>query len=404
MPLYLYKVRDRQGNILHGQMETASDKDLRRRLDERQYFLIDYSEKKSGIFGKMSKMSWGQKVTLRDLSIFSWQLYTMLNAALTLVNSLKVIHDQTKNPYMKRVISDMSRRVQGGLSFSEALKEQPRIFSRFFVQMVNVGEVGGVLDEIMQRMAVYYERELTLRSKLKAALTYPIILLVISILAILFLILFVLPEFTVIFSEIGVKIPAQTQFLLDFSKSLEQSWFLILFILLGVGLLINAFLASPAGRYQFDRFQLGIPIWGDLIKKTMAARFTQTLSILVGSGIPILTSLDVVTDTVGNLAIEKVLREAAIDVEQGKPLVVPLQESQIFPELVTSMIRVGEESGALDKMLDKVAQFYQREVHEAIEAFAKMLEPMLMVFMACLIGYIALTIFLPLAGLLQSLH
>jgi len=405
VPTFEYKVRDRSGKVLRGQMDAVNAKDLRQRLDEKDYFIVDYARKGSrNIITRLEEMSFFNRVNLADISVFSWQLYTMLDAGLTLITSLKVIREQTKSDQFKKVISGISQRVEQGVSFSEALREQPRVFNRLFVQMVNAGEVGGVLDEMMRRLAVYYENQANIRSRLKSAFTYPIILLTVSLLAILFLVVYVLPEFAVVFRDIGAVIPRPTQFLLTMSGLIQTHWYVFTVMFVCCMILLNRYIATTRGRLLFDRFKLSIPIVGTLIRKTLAARFTQTLAILVSGGIPILTSLDVVTDTIGNAAVEKALRDVAVEVGEGKPIAQPLAASNIFPDMVVNMVRVGEETGALDKMLDKIGEFYNREVNAAIDAFTKMVEPVLMVAMACIIGYISISIFLPMADLLVNIR
>lgn len=405
MPVYLYKVRDRQGKVLQGQMEAADGRDLRRKLDDHQYFIIEYSEKKRALTDLNFEIRFGKSaVTLEELSIFSWQLHTMLDAGLTLTSALKILEKQVKNEHLKKTIRGVWTKVEEGNSFSEALRQYPSVFSTLFVHMVNAGEVGGVLDEMLKRLALYYERQAEIRAKLRSAMTYPIVLMVICACVVIFLLVFILPRFAGIFRSMGVSIPVVTQTLLDAGRFLREQWYVLAGMLAGAAVLVKMYIMTPAGRYKLDELKLKIPVFGDLVRKTIAAQFTQMLAILVSGGIPIMTALDVVTDSIGNRAVGKVLREVTVLVGEGKPIAVPLEESGVFPEMVVDMIRVGEESGSLDRMLEKVSHFYEREVNNAIVTFTKLIEPALIVFMTFLIGFIAFAIYMPMTQVMRGMH
>jgi type IV pilus assembly protein PilC len=405
MPVYIYKVRDKSGRIMQGQMDAANDRELRKKLDERGYFIIEYADKsaKKDILSIEILPSFNS-VKMIDISVFSWQLFTMLDAGLPLVRSLKTIVNQTNNPRFKAVISDTCRRVEEGSSFSDALKQHPKVFSKLFVQMVNAGEVGGVLDEMLKRLAQYYERQAEIKSKMTSAMIYPTLLLTVSAVVIVFLITVVLPQFATIFRDIGARVPPPTQFLLSLSVIIKSYWQVVILILAGIFFFLRLYTLTEKGRYDLDLFIIQLPVIGGLVKKSITARFTQTLSTLVSGGIPILTALDVVTDTIGNMVVAKVLRHVAARVEEGKPIAQPLEESKLFPDMVVNMIKVGEDTGALEKMLDKISDFYDKEVNAAIEGFTKLIEPLMMVVMAVIIGFIAISIFLPLADLMTSLR
>jgi type IV pilus assembly protein PilC len=328
----------------------------------------------------------------------------MLDAGLPLVNSLKVIVNQTRNEKLRNVITDVYHRVEEGTSFSESLKEHPEVFSRLYIQMVNAGEVGGVLDEMLRRLAVYYEGQAEIRARIKSALTYPILLLVISLSVVIFLVTYVLPKFIIVFEDIGATIPLPTQILLNLSTFIVNYWYGFLLIAVGCFIGYKIYTSKEIGRFKLDQFKLRLPIIGEFIKKTTISRFAQTLSILLSGGIPILTSLEVVIDTVGNTVVAKALQEVSARVGEGKSIAQPLGENEVFPEMVVNMIRVGEETGAIDKMLDKIADFYNRELDNTIRTFTTLIEPLLIVLMAVLIGFIAISIFLPITDLMQSLH
>lgn len=405
MPVYTYKVRDKSGRILQGQMEAADDRDLRKRLDEQDFFIIEYEQHKSTKdFLSMNVFPASRQVRLIDISAFSWQLFTMLDAGLTLVYSLKTLINQTKNESFKKVLANVCQRVEEGAPFSEALKAHPQVFSVLFVQMVNAGEVGGVLDEMMRRLAVYYERQAELQSKMNSALIYPVLLFVLSIGVVIFLVTFVLPQFAKIFNDIGARIPPTTQMLLDLSVFLKSYWMVMVGLVAAALVLLRLYIATEQGKYQWDLIVINIPLVGTLVRKNITTQFTQTLAILVAGGIPILTALDVCTDTIHNKIVVKTLKKVAVSVGEGKTIAQPLEDSRIFPEMVVNMIKVGEESGSLEKMLEKVSEFYTREVTNAVESFTKMVEPVLMVLMAGIIGFVALSIFMPLADLIRNVR
>lgn len=405
MPMYSYKVRDKAATIHNGQMEAADERDLRRKLDEMEYFIIDYSRLTSEKVFLFKSISFGLgHASYTDLALISWQLFTLLNAGLTLSNSLTIIINQTKNEVLKTALSRVYSRVEAGSTFSDALKESPKVFSRFYVQMVNAGEVGGVLDEMLKRLAIYYERQAEISSKIKSAMIYPALLLTVSCGVIMFLVMFVLPQFSSIFKEIGVSLPVPTLMLLSFSAMLRTYWLMFIAAAFGIYSLGWVLVNTDQGGYQFDLLKLKLPVVGGLINKSVTVQFTQTLSTLVSAGIPILSALDVVTDTIGNKAIIKVLKKVSSFVEQGKPIAQPLDESRMFPDMLINMIRVGEETGSLSNMLDKIGEFYYKDVNNAVEYFTKMIEPTLMVIMAGIIGFITTSIFLPLSSLLQTIR
>lgn len=405
MVTYIYKVRDKSGQMLRGEMEASDMADLRKKLDEKGYFIIEYSKKGSGGTDILSRLfPVFKKVSSADISVFTWQLYTMVDAGLTLVNSLKIIIRQTKNERLREVIAKVCSRVEEGMSFSSALKEHPQFFSRLYVQMVNAGEVGGVLDEMLRRLAVFLEGQAEIRGRIRSALIYPVLLLAISLCVAVFLIIYVLPKFAVVFQDMGGAMPLPTQILLIISGIIQHYGYLGLFALTGLLIACNRYARTEKGRFEFDQLKLKLPIIGDLTSKATISRFTQTLSILLNGGIPILVSLDVVTEVVGNKVVAKALREVIASVKEGRPIAQPLEENKIFPDMVVNMIRVGEETGALDKMLNKIADFYNKEVDEAIKTFTKIIEPLLVVFMTFVIGFIAVSIFLPMADIMGRIQ
>ncbi len=403
MPTYTYTVRDTQGKLIRGEMDAASGKDLRQKLDEKNYFIIDYAEKvaKKGIID-LPLLS-GKRAKLTDISAFSWQLYTMLNAGLPLVNSLRTLSTQMEDAKWRSVVQTVLRRVEEGASFSEALREHPQFFSKLYIQMVAAGEVGGVLDEMIRRLAQYLEKQAEVQSNIRSALSYPIILLLACIGVAVFLVTFVLPRFMLVFEDLGTPVPGPTKFLLSVSTFIRTQWFLIIIVVFGIALLYKMTARTLMGRMMIDRYKLKIPVLGAVITKAIVSQFAHTLSILVSSGITILVALEVAMETIDNTVVIRMLKEVAGRVKEGRSIAQPLEDSKLFPQMVVNMINVGEETGALDKMLAKVADYYTREVDAIIRNFTKIIEPVLIVFMTVIVGFIAVSIFMPLTDIMQSM-
>jgi len=405
MPRYSYKVRDVNGKVIRGHMLATDARELRKKLDERNYFLVEFSAPELSKGMSILEINvFTPKVKNKELSVMCWQLYTMLDAGLTLPNALTIIEQQVQNITLKAAVNKIRRRLEEGSSFSEALREHPRIFSRFFVQMVSAGEVGGVLDDIIQKLAVYFENQDEIRNKVQSALTYPCLLLTASVAVAIFLITFILPKFTVVFEDIGADIPLITQVLLQIGEFLKANGLFAFALAAGSFVFYWVYSRTGAGRYQADQFMLTLPVLGDLQRKVAAAQFSQTLASLISGGIPILTALQVVSETIDNKVVVKAIKEVATRVGEGKSIANPLEEIGIFPDMVVSMIRAGEETGALDKMLTKIAFFYEREINQLTETFTKLLEPILIVFMTVMIGSIGVSIFLPMTDLMEALH
>ncbi len=403
MPTYQYKARDKIGNLLQGKIDVPDERTLRKILTEKNYFIVEYEEKKRKRLLSFELFKW-QKIDLRTLSLFSWHLFTMLNAGLSLINSLIVIEKQTKETHLKKAIGEVTRQVEGGSSFSEALGKQKGIFTSLFAQMVHAGEIGGVLDEMVRRLALYFERQSDVRTKMRAALIYPLLLMTISLGVIIFLLTYVLPRYVTIFEDIDAPIPAPTQVMLAISSGMQNYWYMIVGgALIGIVVFLMG-IRTRVGRRIFDTLQMRLPIIGAVTNKKIASQFADTLAILLSSGVPLLVALDVVLKTINNTVVLEVLQKVVERVKDGKTIAEPLEESKIFPEMVVSMIHVGEETGELDMMLVKVGEFYTRDVDYFINNFTKIIEPLLIVLMTFVIGFIAITIFLPLSDIMQGLY
>lgn len=387
-------------------MSAPGEKVLREKIDGLGYFLIDFIEQKPhGAFFSPDKFKRiFHRVKAEELAVFTWQLYTMLNAGLTLSDSLGIIIKQIRNEDLKKIITSVRGEVQKGNSFSDALKLYPHVFTPLYIHLVGAGEVGGVLDTMLERLANYYEKQSDIESRIKGALSYPAFLIIAAVGVVLFLVSFILPKFISIFEGLGVELPLATRLLLKIGLMMADYGMLWLLILVGLAALFKIFIAHEKGRFMFDDFKLRVPIIGMVIKKMILARFSRTLSTLVSSGVPLLTCIDVVRNVAGNQVVFQALSRARSEVKDGAALAPELRKSKLFPDMVTSMIAVGEETGSLDKMLEKISDFYDREVDQAVKTFTKMIEPVLLVFLTFIIGFIAVSIFLPLADVMSAVR
>src|SRR5438477_3605111 len=382
--------------------ETASGREVRSSVDaateqaaisallNRNMLVVSIQEK----VGKKGKTA-GGSVALQDLVIFTRQLATMIDAGLAMVQSLSGLAEQTTNKIMRDVIKDVCARVEGGDSFSEALQKHPKVFNRLYVCMVAAGEKGGLLAEILARLAVYLENAARLRKKVKSAMMYPTVVTVVAILITCFLLVKVVPVFGEIFSSFGSKLPAPTQFLLDISNFVKSY---IILIILAAGAAIYAwfyFIKTPVGREFWDSRRIRLPIFGSIAHKICLARFTRTLASLVRSGVPILEVLGIVSQTVGNVVMEKAIKTAATDIERGESISAALGKHPIFPNMIIRMITAGEQTGKIDNMLERIADFLDEEIETTLSGLTALIEPILIVFLGVVIGGMVICMFLP---------
>jgi type IV pilus assembly protein PilC len=336
------------------------------------------------------------KVTIKDLVVFTRQFAVMVDAGLPLVQCLQILGDQQENPTMKGVLRKVKYDVESGSTFAEALGKHPHVFDDLFVNLVAAGEVGGILDTILNRLAVQLEKAEKLRKQLKGAMVYPATVSIIAIACIVLLLVKVIPVFEQMFSDFGGTLPGPTVMVIALSDWLQQY---IVYLLAGIFTVVTAFSQakkrSRAFHYQADRLAINLPIFGNIIKKVAVARFTRTLGTMISSGVPILDALDIVARTAGNMIIEEELQATRQSISEGKTIAEPLQQSKVFPGMMVQMIAVGEETGSMEVMLNKIADFYDDEVDSAVGALTAMLEPIMMVFMGGSIGTILIAMYLP---------
>ena len=401
MPTFAYTIRDQTGALRKAVVDAESENVLARRLREQGFQVASIKQAKSAT--KKPGGGFG-RVGLTDLSIFCRQFSTMIDAGVSLVRCLSVLAEQTASGKLKAIVMDIQKEVEAGQTLSASMRKYPRVFNNLFVGLVRAGEVGGVLEESLQRLSQFLEKDVELRRKVKSAMTYPCIVIVVAITIVTLLVALILPRFMQLFTDLGVKdFPAMTQMLMDFSHFLNQYWYIALGGLIVFYMLFKAFVRTKFGKRVYDRFKLSIPVFGKLNHKICLARFSRTLGTLLSSGVPILQALETVAGTVDNDIIADAVLEARARIREGDRIGDPLQKSKQFPPMVVQMISIGEESGALDQMLTKIAEFYEQEVDAALASLTSAIEPVMIVFLGGAVGFIVISMFLPLVALIQGL-
>ena len=391
MPSFVYVARETgSGREIRSSVDAATEQAAIAALLNRNMLVVSIQEK----VGKKGKTG-GGSVGLADLVIFTRQLATMVDAGLAMVQSLQALAEQTTNKVMRDVIKDITARVEAGDSFSEALQKHPKAFSRLYVCMVAAGEKGGLLAEILARLATYLENAARLRKKVKSAMMYPTVVTIVAISITIFLLVKVVPVFGEIFASFGSTLPAPTQFLIDLSNIVKK-W--IFAILLGGAAFVYAwfyFIKTPPGRWFWDTNRIRLPIFGVIAHKICLARFTRTLASLIRSGVPILEVLQIVSQTVGNVVMEKSIKTAAGDIERGEGISVALAKHPIFPAMIIRMITAGEQTGKIDNMLERISDFLDEEIETTLSGLTALIEPILIVFLGVVVGGMVICMFLP---------
>ena len=391
MPSYTYLAREAgTGREIRNNIDAASEQAAIAALLNRNLLVVSIQEK----LGKKGKTS-GGKVALADLVVFTRQLATMIDAGLAMVQCLQALAEQTTNKVMRDVIRDICTRVEGGDSFSQALTKHPKVFNKLFVSMVDAGEKGGLLAEVLARLATYLENTARLRKKVKSAIMYPTAVTIIAIGVTTFLLVKVVPVFGEIYSGFGAKLPGPTQFLISLSNVLKDY---ILYILPAVGLAVYGwffYIKTKPGREFWDRTRIKLPIFGSIAHKICLARFTRTLASLIRSGVPILEVLNIVANTCGNVMMEKAIRASSSDIERGEGISVAIGKHPIFPSMIVRMMTAGEQTGKIDAMLERVADFLDEEIETTLSGLTSLIEPLLIVFLGVVVGGIVICMFLP---------
>jgi len=393
MPVYKWVAETKKGKILKGELEAADERIAQLQLKRRNLSIKKIKAKPKDLFENVAFFQ--PKITTKDVVIFTRQFSTMIDAGLPLVQGLTILSEQTENKTFQNVLKTVTKDVEGGSSLAEALKKHPKVFDALYVNLVAAGEVGGILDTILQRLAAYIEKAQKLKSRIKGAMTYPIIVVAIAILVIAVILIFVIPVFQEMFSSFGKALPAPTLLVVNMSEFLKGNIHYVIGVLIVFAFAFKKYRNTKKGRKQTDALALKLPVFGNLLKKTAVARFTRTLGTMISSGVPILDALEIVAKTSGNVILEEIIYEVRSSIAEGQTIAEPLSEADIFPRMVVQMISVGEATGALDTMLNKIADFYDDEVDAAVEALTAMLEPLLMVFLGGSIGGLVIAMYLP---------
>ena len=396
MPKFTYKARNWDGKIVQSEIDGDSKEAVIAKLRDRGYFVTSITEKKAEI------VLFQKKIKASEVSIFARQFATMIGAGVPHVRCLSILSAQNENPRFRDVISKVRQDVEAGANLSRALQSHPKVFSDLFINLVKAGEAGGILDEILDRLANYLESSEQLKQKVKGALTYPVVVLSIAIAVVVFLVTFVLPSFEAIFIDMGdAKLPTPTKMLLALSAFMNQYFILLVIAFAAVVIVIKKFLDTEKGKRFMDINLLKLPAIGPMLRKVAVAKFTRTLGTLIASGVPILQALEVTADTAGNVVISDAINKTRVGIREGESIAEPLKQSKVFPPMVVQMIAVGEETGELDGMLTKIADFYDQEVDTAVKGLTSIIEPLVIVFMGVVIGGIVMAIFMPMLELVN---
>jgi type IV pilus assembly protein PilC len=394
MITFSYQARDMSGKIVSGIQEALNEDNAVTSLMSRGLMVLSLQQKAAA--SKSRKKTWSVKET--DLVLFTRQLSTMIEAGISLIQALTALYDQCdpkRQKSLRHIISDVTTRVQGGETFYESIAKHPRVFDRLFVSMVKAGEHGGLLAEILDRLAGFLEASARLRKKVKSAMTYPVIVICIAMAITTFLIVKVVPIFGEIFADFGSKLPAPTQFLIDVSDFMRGEWYFLLLGVFGIFFGIRTFIRSTRGKQLWDRWKLKLPVFGPLVHKICMSRFARTFAQLIRSGVPILEVLDIVGGASGNHVVETSIKGVSADVEKGDNLSVALSKKAIFPPMMLRMVAAGEATGKIDTMLEKMADFWDEEIEAMLDALTSLIEPMLIVFLGVIVGGIVIAMFLP---------
>lgn len=394
MITFSYQARDASGRMVTGIQDALNEDNAVTSLMSRGLMVL--SLQKKAVANRSKKRIWTVKET--DLVLFTRQLSTMVEAGISLVQALTALYEQCdakRQRHLRYVISDVTARVQGGETFNESIAKHPRVFNRLFVSMVKAGEAGGLLAEILDRLAGFLEASARLRKKVKSAMTYPVIVICIAFAITTFLIVRVVPVFGEIFKDFGAKLPAPTQFLIDVSDFVRGQWYFLALAIVGTIVGARIFLRSKRGKQLTDKWKLKLPIFGPLVHKICMSRFSRTFAQLIRSGVPILEVLDIVGGTSGNHVIETSIKSVSEDVEKGDNLSVALSKKPIFPPMMLRMVSAGEATGKIDTMLEKMADFWDEEIEATLDALTSLIEPMLIVFLGVIVGGIVIAMFLP---------
>jgi type IV pilus assembly protein PilC len=403
MPTFVARIRDSQGKSRTEKVTAESISQARTSLKQ-QGFVVQDLKQSGGGFSLKNLESKFTTVSVKDKAVFSRQFAALVNAGVAIVRSLGVLSEQCSNPKLKAALQDISNDVQSGVNLSDSMRKHPQCFDNLYVSMVQAGEVGGVLDEVMNRLSKLLEDVARLQNQIKSALAYPVVVGVLALVIFLAMTIFLIPIFARIFEDLGTELPALTQFMLWISGLLTSGWvFVLIGGIFGFMFAYQQYYKTRVGKETIDRLSLKMPLFGDLIQKSSVARFSRTFGALTRSGVPILTSLEIVRDTSGNQVVANAIDAARVEIQQGGMISVALQKEKVFPPMAIQMISIGEETGEIDGMLMKIADFYEDEVEQAVKALTSVLEPIMILVLGGMVGVILLSMYLPMFAVFEKL-
>lgn len=397
MPEFIYKAQNSSGDILKGTLEAANEVNVLQSLREKGYYPIEIRKASVSMDLKIDILS---KVKLKDISVFCRQFSTIIGAGMTVVNGLDIMRQQTENKKLREIINRVFEDVQKGRSLSESMR-QFKEFPVLFINMIEAGEVSGKLEEILERMAAYYEKEGKLRQKIKSALMYPVVISVVAMAVVIFLVTSILPMFVNMFKGFNVDLPLPTRILLGINSVMGSYWYIILAIIVMLVIIIKKYIKSDVGRLRYHSLIFKLPIFGKVSKKIVTSRFSRTLAILLGSGVPVIQAMDILEKTITNAVVESGIRRCKEDIKKGSGLTRPISTIKIFPKMLIEMMSIGEETGTLDTMLQKTAQFYDDEVDIVVAGLTTLIEPVVIVLLGAVVGFIIISIVMPMFEMYQ---
>ncbi|MGE5304696.1 MAG: type II secretion system F family protein [Alphaproteobacteria bacterium] len=397
MAIFLWEGKTAQGKVMKGELEAPNPEAVFAVLRERRIRPIPsrIREKGKGLEREITIPGFGEKVRPKDVSLFTRQFATMIDAGLPIVQCLDILSEQSESKLLRNTIRIIKQDVEGGATLAESLRKHPKIFDDLYVNMVQAGEMGGVLNSILNRIALFIEKAHKLKKKVKGAMIYPCSIIAVAVIVVAILLIFVIPVFAELYGSMGKALPAPTQITINISNWFVATWYYALFALVGVTVAIRFYAQTDQGRMNIDRLLLRLPVMGDLLRKVAVARFSQNMSLLLSSGVPILDGLAITAKTAGNKVVEKAIMDSRLSISQGRNVADPLRESKIFPPMVCQMVAVGENTGGLDTMLKKVADLYEEEVDDAVNNLTALMEPMIMIVLGVILGGLVISMYLP---------
>lgn len=396
MAKFAFVAKNAMGQVQRGEIEAPTEADARMQITSRGFQVVTLTRGGGGARVQTKSLGlFSPKVKSRELQIFTRQFATLINAGIPVVDSLRILSEGLRPGLLREASSHVRTQIEGGRRLAESMAQRPSAFDKLYCNMIQAGEEAGILDTILNRLAIYQEKSEKIKSQVKGAMVYPAVIIVVSIAIIMAILVFVIPKFEEFYANSSQELPALTQMISGLSRSLISNWYLVLAALIGIPLLFVQWLNTPSGRDSFDRFMMSAPIFGEVMRKSAIARLSRTLSTLLSSGVGVLEAIDISARTAGNIVIEQALLRSKESVSAGKPFAAPIAKEKVFPDMVVQMISIGEQSGSMDVMLGKIADFYEDEVEVSVKAMTSLVEPLLMVILGGIIAVIVIAMYLP---------